>query len=84
MLNISSFFAKFKIIDGGRSIKIGEILNAINSHTKVNLNKEELVLDTKGNLRINTSPLRRNEIFLNKSIILSDLLAKGIEISELR
>lgn len=83
MLNISSFFAKFKMIDGGRSLRLGEIVKSVNQYTKVNLNQEELVLETNGNLRINTSPLKRNEIFMHRDEIISDLNIKGVTISHL-
>ncbi|GEM_PF-2886972 len=84
MLNISSFFAKFQVIDGGRSLKIGEIMKSVNLFTKVNLNQEELVLEQNGDLRINTSPLKRTEIFMHREEIISDLNLKGVVLKGLR
>ena len=84
MLNISSFFEKFKIIDGGRTGKILEVIKVVSLYTRVTLVPEEITINNNKEMRITVSPGRRNEIFMHRSEILSDLLEKGIDISALR
>ena len=84
MFNISSFFKKFKIIDGNRNIRTAEVIKSVQTYTPISLSSEEIVIETNGDLRLNVSPLKRNEIFMHRSEIISDLQSKGILVKELR
>lgn len=72
MNNIAGFLQKFLNLEKDNNLKLSLILDAIRQKTGLELEKE--TLEIKGdNLRINCSPVFRNEIFMHKSEI-EDLL----------
>lgn len=76
MLGISNFFQKFKSIDGESKLKISEIIGSIKLVTNIELKSEEIAVNKENIIRINTSPLRRGEVFMNKEKILLSLKEK--------
>lgn len=77
MNNISNFLQKFLILDKNNNARLAEILEVIKKETGMDLQKE--MLQTKGdNLKINCSPIFRNEIFMHKQKIEEQLKERKI------
>lgn len=72
MNSISNFLEKFLRLDRDNKLKLSLILETVEQKTKLKLSKENI--DIKGdNLRLNCSPIIRNEIFMRKEEIESAL-----------
>jgi hypothetical protein len=77
MDSISGFLHKFLNLEKNNTIKLTTILEIIKEETSLELQKD--VLEIKGdNLKINCSPLFRNEIFMHKSQIEESLRLQKI------
>lgn len=77
MNNISNFFQKFLNLEKDKGLKISLILEAIKKETGLDLKKENIEL--KGDsVKINCSPIFRNEIFMRKEKIESLLKSQKI------
>ncbi len=74
---ISNFFQKFLKFEKDNDTKLSIILEVIKKETGLELKKE--MLEIKGdNLKINCSPVFRNEIFMHQSQIESALKSQKI------
>lgn len=77
MNNISGFLQKFLSLDKNNKLKIEAILNVIKEKTKIELKKEDLDIKEE-NLKLNCNPVLRNEIFMYKEKIESELKKQKI------
>lgn len=65
MFNISNYLQKFLNLEKNNNIKLALVLEAIKKETNIDLKKE--MLEIKGdNVKINCSPVFRNEIFMHQ------------------
>lgn len=72
MYNISGFLQKFLNLEKDNNTKLFLILDIIKKETNIGLEKS--VLEIKGeNLKINCSPIFRNEIFMYREKIEEEL-----------
>jgi hypothetical protein len=77
MYNISGFLQKFLKFEKDNNTKISFILEMIKKETGLELTKD--MLQIKGDtLKINCSPIFRNEIFMHLSQINNDLKSQKI------
>jgi len=77
MNSISNFLQKFLNLEKDNSTKLSKILDIIKENTGLELSKEALEL--KGdNLKLNCSPIFRNEIFMHLSQIEENLKSQKI------
>ncbi|HEY4515972.1 MAG TPA: hypothetical protein VJH67_02165 [Candidatus Paceibacterota bacterium] len=83
MLNIKSFFQKFaKIQEESAASKEG-ITNAIKKVTGINLTPNNFTLE-EGVLRLSVTPIIRNELYMRKDKIISELTSAGFKVKEIR
>jgi hypothetical protein len=72
MYNISGFLQKFLNLEKNNDVKLSVILDTIEKETNIKLPNK--ALEIKGdNLKINCSPVFRNEIFMHKTEIENQL-----------
>ena len=77
IFNISNFLQKFLSLEKDNNLKLSLIIESIKQVVGLDLSKE--VLEIKGdNLKINTNPVVRNEIFMHKSKIEENLKSNKI------
>ena len=77
MFNISGFLEKFLSLEKDNNLKLVLILDIIKKETNIELTKE--MLEIRGdNLKINCSPIFRNEIFMHKTQIETNLKSQKI------
>jgi hypothetical protein len=77
MNNISNFLQKFLKFEKDNNTKISIILDIVKQTTGLELQKE--TLEIRGdNLKINSNPIVRNEIFMHKSQIEDSLKSQKI------
>jgi hypothetical protein len=77
MNNISNFLQKFLKLEKDNNTKISIILDIVKQTTGLELQKE--TLEIRGdNLKINSNPIVRNEIFMHKSQIEDNLKSQKI------
>ena len=81
MFNIKDFLSKFNKIDIDRESKLKQIIDSVQTYSGVILTPEEILITDGKNVRIKSSPIKRNQIFMNREKILSDLDLKGIKIT---
>jgi len=80
MNNIADFFQKFLNLEKNNQAKTSIILETIKEKTGLEIKKESL--EIKGDrLKINVSPIFRNEIFMRKEEIENSLRNKNIFLS---
>jgi len=77
MFTLSSFFEKFKQADIERGLKTNEVIKTIENETHIILKLEEVDISANGNIKIKSTPVKRNEIFMSKERILTALRAHG-------
>lgn len=68
MFNISDFFKKFSNLEKDNFYKTQKILQTIKYFTNIELTKDNIEIVGE-RLRIKSTPVYRNEIFMNKSKI---------------
>ena len=83
MLSLSNYFAKFKSIEKGKSEIVLEVIHSVQTLCNFTLTSSEVLVDN-GVARILTSPLKRNEIFMRKEEILSNLALLNSSIIEIK
>lgn len=83
MFNISSFFEKFKQSDIDRGAKINEVIKTIENQIHIVLKPEEICISQNGNIKINSNPVKRNEIFMSKEKIMTTLRSGGLFVRDL-
>ena len=72
MLSLSSFFQKFSTLEKSKQVQVGEFGSLIKTICGVTLDSSEIVIE-ENTVRLLTSPLKRNEIFMHKEEILESL-----------
>jgi len=83
MLSLSGFFQKFKNLEHGkREVALG-LIKSIELSSNIILSESEVLVDS-GVARINTSPMKRNEIFMHKEEILSNLKSLNSSVKDIR
>ncbi len=83
MLKLSNFFQKFKNIEKDKEERLLEIIQAVREGCGVLLSPQEVVVESEA-VRIASSPLKRNNIFMYKEKILESLKSRGLKIKEIR
>lgn len=76
MISLSHFFHKFRHLEKTNEQKINEVIDVVYGVCGFKLLSGEVVLE-EGKIRLNTSPLKRNEIFLHKEDVLGQLLLRN-------
>ncbi len=77
MFNVSSFLNRFLILDKNKKNKTDLIIKIIKKHTNIYLNKENIILSDDF-LKLKTTNVFKNEIFLNKDLIIKDFNENNI------
>lgn len=81
MFNISIYLDKFKKVDSKNSSFRDCITSSINKVLGVKINKENITV-RNGVVYLKTNSVIRNEIFIKKKIIMDELIANNIPVTD--
>jgi hypothetical protein len=76
MLSVGGFFERFKGKAAEHIHFLTIVMEAIEKHTRVKLDMKDIRV-VNGVLRITTSSLKKNEIFLKKPLIIKEIQEKA-------
>lgn len=83
MFNITNFLHKFTKIHSGNTAINGSICNAIEKVADIRVDSKSFLVEN-GILRLNLSPVVKNEIYMHKSKILSEINSSNFIIKDIR
>lgn len=72
MFNISGFFQKFRSLELEDFRKRSVVIDVLKKHANLDISPADIKFE-QGRIRLSLSPLQKNEIFMKKSTILTDI-----------
>lgn len=83
MINLSNFFEKFRNLNKNKENTTLEVIKIIKEVSLVTISPTEIYLE-ESFVKINTSPLKRGEVFMYKDKILKEFKIKNLNLKDIR